>query len=151
MKYRKFIYLGLIIICFVSISFFSSADSKESNKTSKELIKKVITAYENITDKKLDKKDLVYKLNPVVRKIAHFTLFFILGITVILFIDSIGVVNKKVLISILICLIIALIDETHQLFTSGRTGRIFDIFVDTAGSICAILLIKSLQFKKNLI
>ena len=34
----------------------------------------------------------------------------------------------------------AAFDEFHQLFVSNRTGRLFDIVVDTSGSIIALII-----------
>ena len=32
-------------------------------------------------------------------------------------------------------------DEFHQLFVSNRTGRLFDILIDTSGSLLSIIII----------
>lgn len=56
--------------------------------------------------------------------------------------------KHKVLISILVCMIYAITDETHQLFVSGRTEQVLDVLIDTIGSLTSILLIKFIKRKK---
>ena len=48
--------------------------------------------------------------------------------------------NKKVYISIIICILYAISDEIHQIFVPGRSCQIFDMIVDCLGSITGIYL-----------
>ena len=143
---KKVIYLMCIILCLISIFMFSSEDSKESNATSKELINKGVTTYETVTKKDVNNKMLVKELNYPVRKLAHFTIYLILGIFVYLYLNTTNI-NNKLIIGIIFCLICAIFDETHQIFT-GRTSKILDVFIDTLGSITSILLLKYKTSKK---
>ena len=77
----------------------------------------------------------------IVRKLAHFTIYLILGILVLLFIREFKLDFKYTfIIPILICFIYAISDETHQLFVEGRSGELRDIFIDTLGSFIGISL-----------
>ena len=143
---KKIIYLLLVILCLSSIFFFSSKSSNESNSTSKKLIKNTITMIENITHKDLNKRELVYKLNYPVRKLAHFTIFMILGIFLYLFINTFNIPHK-VIISIIICIICAIFDEFHQIFSLGRSPLLQDIIIDSFGSITGITIIS--RFKQR--
>ena len=138
---KKIIYLLLVILILSSIFFFSSKSSNESNGFSKKLINNTINIVESITHKDLNNKELVNTLNYPIRKLAHFTIFLLLGISIFLFISTFNI-NKKVLISILICIVCASLDETHQIFTLGRSPLLLDILIDTMGSIIGILIIK---------
>ena len=77
----------------------------------------------------------------MVRKAAHFTEYFILG----------SFINKKLYIqSALICLFVAVVDESIQLFTADRGSNIVDVWIDFAGAVSAIfifLLIKKIRKK----
>ena len=130
---KKIIYLICIVLCLITIFMFSSEDSKESNNTSKEIIDKSVTTYENVTKKDVDNKKVVKTLNYPVRKCAHYTIYLILGIFVYLYMSTTKLDNK-VIISIVFCLICAIFDETHQMFT-GRTSKVLDVLIDTLGSI----------------
>lgn len=78
----------------------------------------------------------------LVRKVAHMTEYFILGI--ILF--FLGKEYKLTIYSIfLICLFFALTDEIHQLFIIGRVGSIVDVGIDMIGAIVSILFLHLLS------
>ena len=49
--------------------------------------------------------------------------------------------KKKIGISFLIGLLYAISDEFHQLFSSGRTAKIMDVGIDSAGVIFGIFIV----------
>ena len=143
---KKIIFLICIILCLITIFIFSSKDSDESNHTSKTLINTGVNTYENVTKKDINNKKVVKTLNYPVRKCAHYTIYLILGIFVYLYIGTTNI-NNKVLISIVFCLICAIFDETHQMFT-GRTSKVLDVVIDTLGASTSILLLNYKTSKK---
>lgn len=70
-----------------------------------------------------------------VRKLAHFSLFFILEL--ILFLTF-----KNIYLSFFISSGYALLDEFHQYFVPGRSCELRDVLIDISGCILAILIIK---------
>ena len=76
-----------------------------------------------------------------IRKLAHFTEYFILG--VIFYQVYIKYVNFKKLAVILIThgFMTAVLDETLQTFIPNRSGQFTDVLIDTLGVITAFLLI----------
>lgn len=78
----------------------------------------------------------------IVRKTAHFMIYFILGIfSVINFKhDKVGLLN-----AILLCIIYAIFDEIHQMFIGSRSGEVRDIIIDSLGSLSSIFLIYKLK------
>jgi VanZ family protein len=66
-------------------------------------------------------------------------LYFILGVIVYLFLNKLGV-SHKIIFTILICFAYACSDEFHQMFVDERTAKILDVFIDTIGSTCGIIL-----------
>ncbi len=74
-----------------------------------------------------------------IRKSAHFFLYFFLGmITMNLFLEYPVSFSKKVFFSFLFCFFYACSDEIHQLFIPGRSGKFFDVLIDTSGSFFGI-------------
>ena len=71
-------------------------------------------------------------LQLVVRKIAHILEYMILYILIYNYIKFFNV-KDNVKLAILLTLLCACIDETHQLFIDGRTGKLVDILVDSIG------------------
>ena len=80
-------------------------------------------------------------LNPIARKVMHFTEYFILGLLII--IDLYLMTGKKYiwlfLVTIGLCILFASVDEVHQLFVNGRSGNYKDVIVDTIGSLIGCL------------
>lgn len=83
-----------------------------------------------------------------IRKAAHFLEFSLLGL--LLCFCSLNFFEIKsvssfahtslVLLSLPASIAVALIDEMIQLFVDGRVGSIFDVMIDTAGAVSAILV-----------
>ena len=80
----------------------------------------------------------------VVRKLGHFTEFFLLGFTLMLHIDAIG---KKItlklpwLIAWGVGTLYAVTDELHQGFVGGRHPAIMDVCIDSSGVVAGVLII----------
>jgi len=49
------------------------------------------------------------------------------------------------LISLALIVVYALIDEYHQSFVPSRTASIFDSFIDIAGGLTALVIVKKRQ------
>lgn len=120
-----------MIFIFVMSSFDATSSSNQSN-----FIVDIITSIINIKDIEL--------LSLIIRKLAHFIEYFILGILVINFITR---YDKKIIIAILLCIIYATSDEIHQIFVPGRSCQIIDIMIDSLGSIMGIYLYKLITKK----
>ena len=120
-----------MIFIFVMSSFDATSSSNQSN-----FIVDIITSIINIKD--------IGLLSLIIRKLAHFIEYFILGILVTNFITR---YDKKIIIAILLCIIYATSDEIHQIFVPGRSCQIIDIMIDSLGSIMGIYLYKLITKK----
>lgn len=144
----------ITILCMGIIFFFSNENHNSSDSLSKGFINNSIKVYEKLSGKSVDinKKKIVEKLNYPVRKIAHYSIYFILGLFVYQILLYLNV-KHKIIFSILICMIYATTDEFHQIFIDGRTPKVFDILIDTIGSTTSILIesfmIRLKRSKKN--
>ncbi|MBO4601342.1 MAG: VanZ family protein [Bacilli bacterium] len=146
------IYIFLILFWGGAIYYLSSMNSSNSNSSSTGIIGVFVEDSVKITNKaglsnskpsesKIDKVSRL--LNAPLRKVMHATVYFVLSIMIILFIN---VMQKKkryfmaLLISVLICFIFACTDEFHQTFVGGRTGQFKDVLIDTSGAIVGGLI-----------
>lgn len=77
-------------------------------------------------------------LSFLIRKLAHFTEFFVLGYLVIKGFDV------KLIVAILLMFLIGTLDESIQLFSAGRAFSLVDITIDGIGGITGILVSKFL-------
>lgn len=82
--------------------------------------------------------------NGVVRKLAHFTIYLVLGVSLTNAFRSLKPKKfpklKPLIISAVIALIYASLDEYHQSFIPGRDGNPQDIIIDTLGAIAGICI-----------
>ena len=58
-------------------------------------------------------------------------------------------INHKLFLSMIICVIYAYLDETHQLFVYGRTAQVLDVLIDSVGSLISMLIIKVIKKVKE--
>ena len=140
MKSKKLFYVLIAFIWMITIFSFSNKNSTTSNNTSKKLIYNVVSLYENISGHNIDKNKVINKLNYPIRKLAHFSLYFLLGIIIYQLVNCFNVKYK-----FLICFLYATGDEVHQLFVAGRSSRILDVFIDTSGSISSLIIMQLLN------
>lgn len=137
LKMKKIFWI-LSLLWMGVIFYFSSQPGKISDFQS-DLAIKIL----NILIKNVDLRDYS-RIEFITRKGAHFTLYFILGI---LFTISIYILikSKKIhracLLGLLLSVIYSITDEYHQLFISGRSGSIKDVFIDTIGAVSGIVII----------
>jgi VanZ family protein len=80
--------------------------------------------------------------NGVVRKIAHFIIYALLGASLANFFRSIEGKKfpklKAIILSVLIAVIYSCIDEYHQSFIPDRDGNPVDILIDSLGATAGI-------------
>ena len=82
----------------------------------------------------------------LVRKLAHFTEFFVLGL---LLGSAFSLLYRPMLLPPLLgCVLIAALDECIQLFYEGRSGEGKDVLLDSLGALCALLLLLLLLKKR---
>ena len=75
-----------------------------------------------------------------IRKSAHFSAYFILGILVLHTLKLFFTLRYSViLLAFIISLMYAITDEFHQTFIPGRSGELRDVLVDSAGSFTGIM------------
>lgn len=150
---KKMIIYILLILWMSLIFFFSHQPAVDSDKVSGGIIDKIIHIVEIISSHEFNDNELEvisnYLIFPV-RKLAHFTLYFVLGILFYNVVGLYNIDNKKILyISLLFCIIYACSDEIHQLFVLGRSGELRDVLIDTLGSILGILIVKNIKRKNS--
>lgn len=97
---------------------------------------------------------LVTELDFFIRKLAHFSVYMLLGIFTYAAALGSGRLRYKGTAALLICALYAALDEVHQHFVPGRSMRLTDVCIDSLGALLgifilrtAILLIKE-KFKK---
>lgn len=138
----KIIIKSLIVLLLMGIIFSFSADTgNKSTKKSDYVITKVGKTFFLKRFKSLGEKQFIEKYVVIVRKTAHFILYFCLSLAIFsLLKEFYPVTLKSYLWTVLMVFLYACSDEVHQVFVAGRSGSLVDIFLDTlAGGVAAYL------------
>ena len=148
-KKIKYVKCIIAIICCIIIFSFSAVPATASTKQSKGLTYNVIKLLNGNKLSERDLEKLTKKINPVIRKIAHFSIYMILAIFTYMFIEELNIksksekerLRKNILYTCIFCLIYAIFDEIHQIYVPGRTGKVIDVVIDTLGSCMGIAIL----------
>lgn len=134
-KFRHFVhslrhnrYLFLSILLMILIYLLSSQTASESGKLS--------TTLANFIG-----FDKIAFIN--IRKLAHFTLFGLLGGCVFTHIRFMRHFKNKLSyygLAFIVTMLYAISDEIHQLFVSGRGSSIIDVGIDSLGCIVVLMI-----------
>ncbi len=151
---KKILIKLILVILWMSVIFiFSSQNGADSSKLSQGLTYKVVELIKGKDYPNEKKEEVVEKLGLIVRKGAHFFVYFILAILVYILLNEFKLSSIKLIIyTILICMLYAITDELHQGFISGRAARVFDVFIDTCGATLSTIImysIRRLKFKNK--
>lgn len=151
MKYKKIILSLLIIIWMGAIFTFSSQVSDKSSNTSGNTIRFVLNKLQITKNmNKQQENELVESLQGPVRKMAHFSVYALGGIISYMLFSQYEISNKKrIVYSLLLCMIYAITDECHQYFVPGRSCELRDILIDSSGALLGIFIthVIKLQFR----
>ena len=138
-KYEKIIKIILIIIWMVIVFNFSNQGGTESSGTSSKVTKVVVNIV--IKDKEEPNQQTIEKIEKIVRKGAHYTIYTIGGFLIMSYTYSLEKTKKqKILYSLLFGAFYASTDELHQYFVPGRSARLFDVGIDTLGVFTGIII-----------
>ena len=129
---------------------FSNQPSDDSSYLSDNFINNtIVRVYEVFNGEvSIEKRiELLEKYSIPVRKCAHFTVYFILGLLVFSYLKDFS--NHPILYSILFCFVYACTDEFHQYFIVGRYCSFLDVIIDTFGGIFSTIIYYVFVYKKR--
>ena len=137
---------------FIIIFVLSSQNGQESSNLSQGFISKILNIiFNNISFE--NKLIIISKIEFIIRKLAHFTLYFFVGTNAIMLFKTYNIKNnEQIALALLIGVIYAVFDEIHQVFVPGRAGKVTDVAIDTLGVISGIyFVIFFIRIKKQFI
>lgn len=129
----------VVVVLWMGLIFFFSSqpagDSKELSTGVTDVILSVVEAVAPESDL------FVENLHHIVRKNAHFLIYFVLGVLVVRAFRFSEIRGKKSFVySITICIVYAISDELHQLFVPGRGAQVKDVLIDSTGALVGIII-----------
>lgn len=135
----RVILLILLIGTFSIIFGFSSQNAEESGGLSSKITRIILSKINN--GEILKQEHIVKRMEKIVRKIAHFSIYTIVGILIMAFVSTYSIKElDRIAISLISGIIYAYSDEIHQIFVAGRSGQITDIILDSMGVLFGNLL-----------
>lgn len=148
---RKLESILLLIIWLFLIFSFSANDGEKSSSMSDSVIKFFVHVLTDIEDASEEMEDIINKYSFPVRKAAHFTEYFILGVIVLNVLVSFNIKRNILIYTAIFCILASIMDEFHQSFVEGRNGNIGDVLLDSSGSLIGSYLVCRLYlFKESL-
>ncbi len=138
---RKIIKLMLILACMGSIFSLSSDTADASSQKSHFVIVRVTESFLGRSLSSKEEKYYTKHFVKIVRKSAHFSLYFILGLLVLSFcMEYMELSWRSMILSLFVVFLYACSDEVHQLFIAGRSGEVLDVFIDTCGGFFSVIV-----------
>ncbi len=148
---KKKVFYAVFTLIWVGVIFsFSLQPGDKSGDMSMSALVNIIEIFvpdiaerlESIPQEQLDTWHLL------LRKCAHFTEYFILGLLSTLTMMQTEMRRRcKGISALCFCVCVAAIDETIQLFVSGRAGSVLDVLIDGMGALMGILVIMGIIFR----
>ncbi len=140
--------LRIVLIILLGLTFYtifqlSGEDATESGSRSGSLMRQIIDIFpgtKNLTNE--EKEKIVEDAQPIIRKIAHFSIYTVVGLLTMSLVSTYQINQKKRIgITIGIGALYAMSDEFHQYFVPGRSAELRDVLIDTSGVIIGMLII----------
>lgn len=145
---KRIIYGILVIVWMILVLSFSNQTGEESQRLSDIITNKIVNIVIKVNSN-MEYKDVKDDISFIVRKAAHFSIYFIGGILIFNFINTFPLEKRKTIcLTILIGILYAISDEIHQLFISGRAGQVTDVLIDSSGIIIGTILISKIKGEK---
>lgn len=146
---RKIISILLVLLWMMLIFSFSSSTGEESSGMSDKVIETITLTLTDVKKNSEEMENIKNKYSFIVRKSAHFFVYFMLGIIVMNAFYTFGVNKYMVIYASIICILYAITDEFHQTFVDHRSGQISDVLLDSSASLIASYLFMKLMVLRN--
>ncbi len=134
---KRVIYFLLILIWMCLIFGFSSQNGDDSKALSNIFTNRVVADFFKGKEES-ELREIHNSISFIVRKIAHFSIYFLGGVLIFGFINTFDLsLRNKIILTIIFGFLYAMTDELHQKFVNGRSGELRDVLIDTSGIIIA--------------
>jgi len=142
---RKMVPFLPALLVMLMIFFFSSQPAYDSSELSWSLTEQVVSSVNDrfqLNWTYEEQEQQIIRIEHYIRKLAHFTEFALLAVTLAVPLYHHYVQGVRMFLLVWgFSVIYAFSDEFHQLFVAGRTGRIDDVMIDSAGALFGVLIV----------
>lgn len=138
-------FIPSLLMMYIIFSF-SAQDGAASANLSYKVSHKAVSIADRALDLELTDQQVarcIRKIHFYVRKLAHFSEYFLLAITVAFPLYVYGVRGIWLVIAGgILCVGFAALDELHQHFVSGRSCSVRDVVIDSCGVLTGIVFVR---------
>lgn len=140
--FKRILFIVMLLATLYIIFGFSSQDGEQSGNLSLKVTNFIVEMFSKVKNMDLAlRMHYIERLHPIIRKLAHFSIYCLVGFSVMGFWCTFDIKNKyKLLWSILLGVSYAASDEFHQSFVPGRGPSIRDVCIDSAGVLTGIFI-----------
>ena len=140
--FKRILFIIMLLATLYLIFRFSAQDAEQSGNLSLKVTNFIVNMFSKVKNMDLAlRMHYIERLHPIIRKLAHFSIYCLVGFSVMGFWCTFDIKNKyKLLWSILIGVLYAAGDEFHQSFVPGRGPSIRDVCIDSAGVLTGIFI-----------
>jgi len=121
----RILFILLLLATFFAIFKFSSQVVEDSDRLSRGVLRKLINIFpytKNLSE--ATKLKIIEHGNPIIRKLAHFSIYGLVGIWIMSFMSTFQTrLYKKWLISMVVGVSYAALDEFHQGFVARKRTK----------------------------
>lgn len=144
--FKRVLFLIMLVIAFYIIFIFSAQNGEDSGSLSEKVTRFIVEIISKIKTMDISRKVYyIQKLHPIVRKLAHFSIYTVVGFSIMGFMCTFEIRNIfKVIISFGVGVTYAISDEVHQYFIPGRGPSIIDVGIDSLGVLTGIFILVTL-------
>ncbi len=139
-KQKKAVLWISVVVWMGIIFMFSAQNSTESSSLSGSVVGAILHAIKTVFPdiRQIELNHLQLWISFFIRKAAHASIYFILGILVYTAIGKKVSRKKRFLMAVAVCFLYACTDEFHQRFVPGRSCEFRDVCIDTGGALLGI-------------
>lgn len=140
----RYLFWGLTLSIMFLLFDFSSQTRTESaaisSNITETIIKIIYEEYETLPEE--TRVNILHIAHVFIRKLAHFTSFFFMGVFASNAMLTYNVKPKiKFLVPLIIGLLYAVVDELHQATVPGRGPMVLDVLLDFIGCLCGTVCV----------
>ena len=135
----RFLSRYLPLLAWLVFISFASSDSFSAPNTSRIIGPLILWLFPNTS------QETLAVVHFITRKLAHFTEYAILGFLAARAFRTSprpAISSRWFLISAILVVTYALVDEYHQSFVPTRTASVFDSLIDIAGGLTALIIVR---------
>ncbi|MCI8999424.1 MAG: VanZ family protein [Clostridia bacterium] len=142
MNIKKIVSIIAVLIWMSIIFGFSNQQGEGSGNTSKKISKAIVQIIDmQYRYSEQEKDKLIEIVEPILRKVAHLTIYAIGGIVIANCVWQFWDKEKMAIgISTGVGVMYAISDEIHQLMVDGRSGNVRDVIIDSIGILIGIMV-----------